>query len=70
MVATVSSVSLLDWLEYAKWFCVAVYVLSTIGVIVGVYWEGEHFDKAKQDKGWKLLLGSLSIDTFFSFLAV
>src|SRR5258708_22547332 len=58
----------LDGLEIAKWLFAAAYVFSTIGVTVGVYWENEKFDKAKQNRGWKLLIWSLAFDTLFTVM--
>src|ERR1700692_151095 len=55
-------------LEVAKWVCVILFVASTVGVIVGVYWEGEKFGKEKQHRGWLLLLACLAAETFFSVL--
>jgi len=63
-----SNPSLIFSLEIAKFVFFCVYVAATIGVIVGVYWEGEHFDKATQQRGWRLLVGSLAIDTLFTVL--
>jgi hypothetical protein len=60
--------ALLNVLEGAKWVFVGAYVVSTIGVTVGVYWEGDQFDKAKQHRGWKLLICSLAADTFFTIM--
>jgi hypothetical protein len=63
-----SSASLIFPLEIAKFVFFAVYVAATIGVVVGVYWEGEQFPKEKQHQGWKLLVASLAIDTLFTVL--
>jgi hypothetical protein len=60
--------ALLNVLESAKWVFVGLYVLSTIGVTVGVYWEGDQFDKAKQHRGWMLLICALAADTFFTIM--
>jgi hypothetical protein len=60
--------SLLHPLEYIKWLLATLYVLSTIGVTIGVYWEGEQFKKAKQQRGWRLLIWSLALDTLFTIL--
>ena len=45
-----------------------MYVTATVGVIVGVYWEGDRFSKEKQQRGWLLLVGSLAVDTLFTIL--
>src|SRR5579872_4350879 len=58
--------SLLGPLEITKWLLVAFFVASTVGVIVGVYWEGEGFAKDKQHRGWQVLLASLAAETAFS----
>ena len=60
--------ALLTALEYAKWLFAVAYILSTIGVIIGVYWEGEQFEKLKQQRGWRLLICSLALDTLFTIL--
>lgn len=62
------SSSLIVPLEIAKWVFVVVYVCATIGVIIGVYWEGDQFPKEKQQRGWRLLVGSLAIDTLFTIM--
>lgn len=63
-----SASTLLNILEGAKWFFVAAYVFSTIGVTIGVYWENEKFPKEKQHRGWILLICSLAADTFFTIM--
>ena len=60
--------SLLHPLEYIKWILATLYALSTIGVTIGVYWEGEQFEKTKQQRGWRLLIWSLALDTLFTIL--
>src|ERR1700730_18319226 len=67
-IATMMSTTLVNPLEIAKLVFFAVYVLATIGVIIGVYWEGDQFPKEKQQRGWVLLVASLGIDTFFTIL--
>jgi hypothetical protein len=69
LAATLSTVRV-DQLEVAKWWLVGIYVLSTIGVIVGVYWEGHKFDSdaPKQERGWRLLLISLGAESLFGIL--
>lgn len=62
------STSLIFPLEVAKFVFFVVYVAATIGVIIGVYWEGEKFDKKTQHRGWLLLVTSLAIDTLFTIL--
>jgi hypothetical protein len=62
------STSLILPLEVAKFAFFVVYVAATIGVIIGVYWEGEKFDKKTQHRGWLLLVTSLAIDTLFTIL--
>jgi hypothetical protein len=62
------STSFIAPLEIAKNVFFVVYVAATIGVIVGVYWEGEQFPKEKQQRGWTLLVRSLAIDTLFTIL--
>jgi hypothetical protein len=64
----VATSSMIDWLEDAKWVFVVIYVVSTIGVAIGVYWEGDHFPKARQQAGWKLLLACLGADTLLTIL--
>jgi hypothetical protein len=68
MFANLARTSLLDPLEWIKWVFVVAYVLSTIGVTVGVYWEGDQFEKTKQQRGWRLLILSLAADTLFTIL--
>jgi hypothetical protein len=68
MFASVPKNTLLDILESVKWVFVVAYIISTIGVTVGVYWEGEQFDKVKQRRGWRLLICSLAADTFFTIM--
>jgi hypothetical protein len=68
-VADLFKVSL-DGLEITKWIFAAAYVFSTIGVAVGVYWENEKFEKAKQHRGWKLLIWSLAFDTLASATSI
>jgi hypothetical protein len=63
-----STNTLLNTLEMAKWFFVAAYVFSTIGVTIGVYWENEQFPKEKQHRGWILLICALAADTFFTIM--
>jgi hypothetical protein len=60
------STSLIVPLEIAKFVFFALYVLATIGVLVGVYWEGDQFPKEKQQRGWRLLVRSLALDTLFT----
>jgi hypothetical protein len=60
--------ALLNVFESAKWTFVCAYILSTIGVTIGVYWEGDQFDKAKQHRGWILLICCLAADTFFTIM--
>lgn len=62
------STSLIAPLEIAKIVFFAVYVAATIGVLVGVYWEGDQFPKEKQQRGWLLLVRSLAVDTLFTIL--
>ncbi len=68
MLDAIFNTALIAPLEIAKWLFVLFFVASTIGVIVGVYWEGEKFDKTKQHRGWKLLLRSLAAETAFGVL--
>jgi hypothetical protein len=63
-----SNSSLIFPLEIAKFVFFAVYVAATVGVIVGVYLEGDQFDKETQQRGWRLLVGSLAVDTLFTVL--
>lgn len=63
-----SANALLNVLESIKWVFVGAYVLSTIGVTVGVYWEGDQFPKEKQHRGWRLLICCLAADTFFTIM--
>jgi hypothetical protein len=67
---TVTSTSLLPWLEAAKLVFSISYVVATVGVIVGVVWEGEQFPKEKQQRGWRLLVTSLGFDTLFTILVL
>src|SRR6266480_2950888 len=62
------SASLIAPLEIAKLVFFAIYIAATVGVIIGVYWEGERFPKEKQQRGWTLLVGSLAVDTLFTIL--
>jgi hypothetical protein len=62
------STSLIAPLEIAKFVFFVSYVAATIGVIVGVYWEGDQFPKDKQQRGWTLLVRSLAADTLFTVL--
>jgi hypothetical protein len=68
MLAMLSNSELIGPLEVAKFLFSAVYVAATIGVIVGVYWEREEFPKEKRDRGWRLLVRSLAVDTLFTVL--
>jgi hypothetical protein len=61
-----TSTSLIVPLEIAKLAFFVAYVVATIGVIIGVYWEEERFPKEKQQRGWRLLIGSLALDTLFT----
>jgi hypothetical protein len=58
----------IETLEGAKEALIWLYVLSTIGVIVGVYLEGERFSEPTKLLGWRLLLWSLSAETLFGIL--
>jgi hypothetical protein len=58
-----SSISV-EHIETAKWVFVALYVAATVGVLIGVYWEGEKFDNARQQIGWRVLLWSLAAEIF------
>jgi hypothetical protein len=62
------SSTLIAPLEIAKVLFWLVYVAATVGVAVGVYWEGDQFPKAKQQRGWRLLVTSLAVDTLFTVL--
>jgi len=64
--AITSNPSSLDAIEGVKWVGVVAYVLSTVGVTVGVYWEHDKFPKPKQVRGRRLLIWSLALDTFFT----
>lgn len=55
-------------MEISKLLFFIVYVAATVGVIVGVYWEGDQFPKEKQQRGWTLLVISLAFDTLFTIL--
>jgi hypothetical protein len=68
MFASTFSSAFLHPLEYVKWLFAVLYVVSTIGITVGVYWEGEQFPKVKQERGWRLLIWSLAFDTLFTIL--
>jgi hypothetical protein len=68
MLAMLSNSELIGPLEVAKFLFSTVYVVATIGVIVGVYWEREEFPKEKRDRGWRLLVRSLAVDTLFTVL--
>ncbi len=63
-----SNSALIFPLEIAKFAFFAVYVAATIGVIVGVYLEGDQFDKETQQRGWRILVRSLAVDTLFTIL--
>lgn len=56
----------LEWVKY--WVLIPLFVVSTIGVIIGVYLEHRNFSQPVQDKGWRLLLLSLGLETFFGIL--
>jgi hypothetical protein len=56
----------LEWVNY--WVFVPLFVLSAIGVILGVYLEHHDFPGPTQNKGWRLLLLSLGLETFFGIL--
>jgi hypothetical protein len=58
----------IDTLEGAKVALIWLYVLSTIGVIVGVYLEGERFSDHTKLVGWRILLCSLAVETLFGAL--
>ena len=45
-----------------------LYVICTALVVLGVVWEGENYPKAKQHRGWKLLIAALSAEVFFGIL--
>ena len=62
------STSLIAPLEIAKLLFFVVYVSATVGVIIGVYWEGDQFPKQKQQRGRRLLISSLAVDTLFTVL--
>jgi hypothetical protein len=62
------SINLIAPLEISKLLFFIVYVAATVGVIVGVYWEGDQFPKEKQQRGWTLLVISLAFDTLFTIL--
>lgn len=68
MDTMLSNTALVGPLEVAKFVLFAVYIAATIGVIIGVYWEGEQFPKEKQQRGWRLLISSLAVDTLFTIL--
>lgn len=61
-----SNDDLIGWLEGAKWAFVAAYVLSTIGVTIGVHWENDKFPKSKQRLGHRVLVWALIGDTLFT----
>ena len=63
MLTMLSSTPLIFPLEVEKFVFFVVYVAATIGVIIGVYWEGEGFPKEKQQRGWRVLVASLAVDT-------
>jgi hypothetical protein len=61
-----SSSTFLSALECFKWLSAAAYVVSTIGVTIGVHWEDKKFSEKKQRCGHKLLIWCLSADTLFT----
>ena len=63
-----TSINLIAPLEIAKVVAFVAYVASTIGVIVGVYWEGDQFPTERQQLGWRVLVASLAFDTFFTII--
>jgi len=65
MVKYLDSVST-DQLEGVKLALFLLYIVATIGVIVGVYFESERFSPATKDNGWKLLIISLALETLFT----
>jgi hypothetical protein len=68
MATVLSNSALIFPLEIAKFAFFIVYIAATIGVVVGVYLEGDQFDKKTQQRGWRILLRSLAIDTLFTIL--
>ena len=70
MPTILASTSLIFPLEVAKFAFFVVYVAATIGVVIGVYWEGEKFDKETQHRGWLLLVTSPAVDTLFTILII
>jgi hypothetical protein len=57
-----------DSLEHTKEVLIWLYVLATIGVIIGVYMEGERFSERTKLLGWRILLLSLATETLFGTL--
>jgi hypothetical protein len=67
-VATIFSSVRIDHLEIAKWSFVALYVVSTAGVVIGVFWENPKFPESKQHRGWRLLIASLGAEMLLGSL--
>jgi hypothetical protein len=68
MATIIFNTSLISPLEWLKFSFFVAYVVSTIGVAVGVYWEDIKFSPEKQQRGKKLLILSLASDTLFTVL--
>ena len=58
----------IDALLAAKRILFWLFVVATVLVVVGVYWEGEHFEKKKRDRGRRLLMGALAAEILFTVL--
>jgi hypothetical protein len=58
-------------IEFSKWLAfVPAFVLATIAVVVGLYWESEKFIPTVQKRGKKLLLVALIIEAVSGGLTI
>jgi hypothetical protein len=57
-----------DQLEALRVGTIALYILASVAVILGVYWENEDFKKETRKKGWILLLLALGVETLLAIV--
>ena len=55
----------IDNIEAFKGWLFALYVVATIGVIAGVYFEADRFSEPTKQRGRQLLLSALAAETLF-----
>jgi hypothetical protein len=60
-------VSVASMVEKLRLSLALLLLTANIGVILGVYWEGERFPKHVQDFAWKLLLFCLAVEAADGF---